>query len=425
MQLKYNTTLLFLFIFFLFYSCKNKVNVPVQRQIERAIEIGDQKPQQALLILDSIQTPEDLDEKSFLLYQIAEVRAKRNLNEPITQEQTKLIVEATDFFERQGDLENASLANYYAARAYHSQSDVKQELRHYLDAYSFAKASKDSLMMGKTLYNIGIMYADQQVFDSTKIYLQKSIPLLDRYPEIQVQAYRLLAASFYLKDDFKNTLLYLDEGAPLLRQRDNSKYSYLYNTLYGAVYKRTGESQKAISYLQKNIADDKIPQKERIRTALNLMDIYTSNHNMDSATYCEQLVEPTLNTIVDDNELLLFAYDVFHNYYLEEGNNLKAKEYYALSRERQFIIDEQNESEKLFTVAKEEQIQQLRNSQKEYNKSLYVLIIFMTLIIAILAVVLVRLKLKRRKIIDQQKDHISLLQEEVDKLSQKRKSQDL
>lgn len=142
--------------------------------------MGEEQPQEALSILDSIQNPDNLSETNYMLYQIADVRANRNAYNLIREDQAKSITKSAAFFEKKGDTKNSFLANYYAAIAndehYSYRVNTAQELTHYLKAYFYAKQKNDSLNMGKTLYNIGLMYAEQNVLDSTDIYLKKALP---------------------------------------------------------------------------------------------------------------------------------------------------------------------------------------------------------------------------------------------------------
>lgn len=423
MLLKHNTSLLFLFSLFLFFSCQDKVQIHVRKQIEKAIEIGEDHPEQALMILDSISNPQELDEECFMLYQIADVKANRNRDKLIREDQTKLIVKAAAFFEQTGDAKNAFLANYYAAISYNSQyslqSNLDQELTHYLKAYFYAKNLNDSLMMGKTLYNIGLMYYDQQVYDSTNVYLSRAIPLLKKYPKTQVQAYRLFAFSFYLKDELDKALRYLDEGRPLLTYQDNKKYAYLYNILYGIVYKTKGEYKKAVGYLNNNMIDS-IPENEKERTAINLLQIYTLTHNLDSASYYRQLVEPKLNKI-DENELLLFGFKVLKDYYYEIGNNDRAEKYINLFNQRLEIIDSQNEAETLLLVDKEVKMKELEKAQRENQFELWLSGIILLLVIGIFFFIMNRIKVCKGGSVKLHENEINKLQFEIDKKKQEYK----
>jgi len=89
MLLKPNAILLFIFTVILFTSCKYKESNLSQKQIERAINLGEEQPQEALSILDSIQKPEDLSLINYMLYQIADVRANRNANNLIREDQLR------------------------------------------------------------------------------------------------------------------------------------------------------------------------------------------------------------------------------------------------------------------------------------------------------------------------------------------------
>lgn len=405
MHLKYNTALLLFICFVFFLSCADKRDVLVQRQIERAIDLGEEQPQVALLILDSIQNPDDLDEENYMLYQIADVRANRNVNNLIREDQTKSIIKASTFFENKGDTKNAFLANYYTARAYRFQYDrqvnTAQELTHYLKAYSYAEKMNDSLSMGKTLYNIGLMYAEQNIFDSTETYIKRALPLFKENTTYQTQAYRLLAFIYYTNKNKEQSLYYLDKGEPLLKEKANKRYSYLYNSLYGIIYQDFMEYDKAINYFEKNMSDN-ISEKEKVRTALSLIDIYISINKLDSAKYYVEYAEPKLNNI-QENELLLFAYIVLQEYYLEFGDTSKAKEYLNLFGQMQNIIKKQNEAETLFITSREFRIDQLEKSQAQYKKMLCYLIGSILVVIGLFLFIIRRESVSRNRIIREQK----------------------
>lgn len=419
MHLKHNTTLLLIFsVLFLFLSCTHKRSVSLQKQIERAIDLGEEQPYESLSILDSIHNPEDLSQTNYMLYQIADVRANRNANNLIREDQAKSITKAATYFEKKGDSKNAFLANYYSAIAndgqYSYRSNTAQELRHYLKAYFYADKMNDSLNIGKTLYNIGLMYAEQNVLDSTAVYLKKAVSFFKENSTYLTQTYRLLAFVSYTNKDNKQALLYLDKGEPLLRYKYNKKYSYMYNTLYGIIYQSQGNYNQAISYLTKNMTDS-IPEKEKVRTAFNLIEIYTSTHKLDSANYYVNYAEPKLKDI-QENKLLLFAYMVLQAYYLEQGDTAKSKGYLILFNQIQHIIKNQNEAETLFIVDKDFKIDQLEKSQKEYQKILACLIVFILVVIVSFLVILKRIKLKKDKLIKEQEKTIEDLKLSVNKI---------
>jgi len=404
MYLKKHTILLLIISLLFLFSCTKKEADFVQKQIGRAIDLGEEEPRVALSILDSIQNPEDLDKENYMLYQIADVRANRNANNLIREDQANSITRAAVFFEKKGDQKNAFLANYYTAIAndgqYSYRSNTAQELTHYLKSYFYAEKMNDSLSMGKTLYNIGLMYYDQGVNDSTNSYLNRAVPLLKNYPHIQVQAYRMLAFSYYLKNDYKPALLNLDKGASLLNYKDNNRFLYAYNTLYGIIYQDSKEYNKAVDYLVKNMTDS-IPDKEKVRTALNLIEIYTSTNKLDSANCYVTYAEPKLKYIQEE-KLLLFGYMVLRDYYLDQGDTTRSKIYSNLFRERQCIIKKENEAETLFMADKKFKIGQLEKSRAEYQKIIYYLIGCMLVIIVLFIVILKRVKTSRDKLIKQQ-----------------------
>ena len=396
--MKQNYTILFFFFssFWLLISCESKNERQVQEQLEKAIEIGELSPNQALLILDSIQMNKKLDKRSFMLYQIAVVKAKRNANLDIDKKQAGLIAEAVEYFEEEKDLKHVVLANYYTGIAYQRNNDYEKGYTYFLKTYPYAEMQKDSTMMGKILYNVGSIYFDQQLYDSSSVSFKKAIPLLKDYPEYQVQAYRLVGSNYYLAKDYNTALKYLNRGFFILKKNRYKQYTYLYNTLYGIILKDLKRYDEAAIYLRKNL-EKGISITEQLRAALNLTDIFTLSQNIDSASYyVQEKVIPLLLkfrvTNLDDDFMKLFGYRVLQDYYIEQGNKAKIKEYVNLHIQKEVKINNQNMDQHLLEISKTMTIQraELIKKQSDIKLILYTFllcVLFLTVIPIIIYII--------------------------------------
>lgn len=392
---KQNLAILFLlFCLLSLISCRNDKNKLVRDKINKALEIGENQPQEALHILHSIPLLENLNNNDFMLYQIAEVRATRNSTMPISSQQLRLITRAAKYFEEQKDTKNAALANYYTAVAAEKTNNTEKGFTYYLKAYPYAQTLNDSLLMGKIMYNLGIMYTEQKIYDSAYSCLQKAIPLLKSHPKFQVQANRTLALNLYLKEDYENALKYLNEGSKLLNDKKNIN---LYNETYGIILKSIQKYGQATYYLRKNLTDNN-SLIERLRAALNLVDIYTLLHKTDSATYFVELAQPLLfklNIItIDDNYLQLYGYKTFLNYSIEQGSKDNILKYVNLYLNKQKEIDNINTAEKLFAIDKKINIQQIEKANQDAKMRTY---LYCILILVFLLTIIVYICIHRMK----------------------------
>lgn len=222
-----------------------------------------------------------------------------------------------------------------------------------------------------------------------------------------LQTYRLLAFVSYNNKDNKQALFYLNKGEPLLKYKTNNKFSYLYNTLYGIIYQAQGNYNQSISFLSKNMTDS-IPEWEKARTAVNLLEIYTTINKLDSAAYYRTYAEPRLNNIQED-KLLLFGYKVLQEYYSKIGNIARSEVYSTLFNRMQSIIKEQNEAETLFTVTKEFKTNQLDKLQIKYKEILIYFIIGVLVFIMFILFIIKQIKTKRDKLIKLQEMEIEKL----------------
>ena len=425
-----NYTILFFILFgCLLTSCSNKENTQLNQTIERAIKLAEDRPDKALTILDSIGTPKSSDKKNFMLYQIAQVRARRNSGLPLDSTLIENITLAVKYFEKRKDAKNAAIANFYAARAYAYQGNTESEFYYYLKALPYAEAAKDSTTMSKSLFNLGCVYYNQLAYDSAIVYLKKSIPTFVNQPHLETEAYRILALSYLFKGDLNQAIAYMNEGTPLLDKIGNTNniYVYNYNVLRGAIDKTTGKYEESAIYLSKNWKPE-VPKIEQIRAGLNLTDLYILTQNKDSATYYVQNTIPLLNEMevktLDDNYVLLFSYRVLLDYNILTNNNPGIIKYSRLLKNKEDEIDQTNLSRQFFFRQNEIAMQRIEDLNKEHKKKfiIYTVIFSFLAFSTFLAFMYKYLKKEEPRSIHQKINEIEMLQS---KLNSMRKNQDL
>ena len=104
----------------LFCSCK-KQN-PSVGILVRAQSIVENNPQEALLLLDSIPHPQEMDKNHYMQYIVARVQARYKTYQDIKND--TLIVEAYKYFDDKNDPEKSALAHYYTSCVYNQKGEL-------------------------------------------------------------------------------------------------------------------------------------------------------------------------------------------------------------------------------------------------------------------------------------------------------------
>lgn len=418
------TIFLILFSLLLLTSCKSKEDKVTVSKIQKSIDISDIDAEKALLILDSLGNPNNLDEKSYMLYQIAHVKAKRKANLELSANEADRVGYAAQYFEKRKDAKNAALANFYAGVAYEKSNDLEKGFSYYLKTYPFALSAKDTLLMGKAHFNVAILYLNQEVYDSTIVHLEKALPLVKSNVELEVMTYKHLAFAYFLLNNYDSALKNLKAGTPLLEQINDDIYTLYYNNLYGVLYSFTKKHKEASKFYHINLNkyENRNP-KEYLRTVANLTDFYVSSYkDKDSATYYKNILIPLLSTFEiknkDDNYLIFTIYKILRDYYIQEGDKEKIIEYATLYSEKNKELDSINASIDYLTIDKDLTIKKLEFANKQYNMKLLMYAILFCVIIfsTTLLVVHRRLKNNEEREINQKIQEIDKLRKELKNL---------
>lgn len=424
MRQSYTILFLILFIFILFLpalGCKSEDRKNTQIKIEKILAMGEDNPEQVLLFLDSMHVSKKLDEKNFMLYQIALIKAKRNAGINIDNDGIEKIGEAAEYFNKTEDAKYAALANYYAG-VVNGKIDEKVAFTYFLQALPYAELENDSLLIGKSLYNVGSIYYDQQVYDSATVYIEKSIPFLRQSPQAQVQAYRFLGSNYYRTKRYDDALQSLYKGLPLLKYPENKKYAYSFYGTYAVIYKDIKQYDKAAEYFRKNLREENT-STERLRAALNMTEVYTLANNSDSATYYKDLVEPWLAKYQlrnkDDEYLALFGYKVLLNYYIAQKDDKdQVLKYMHLHSQKRADLDNANITQELYEANQKVNIQRIYAANREYNIKVLMYVILSILVLFCFILLIIRVRFKRREAaaINQELQEIDKLRDELRKL---------
>jgi hypothetical protein len=114
-------------------------------------------PDSARQCIEAIQHTSDLPEDYRMRYCLLSVYIKAKTGSDISND--TLIVEAKNYFLQQKDFPRAALAAFYSGRVWQYRGD-NRALQAYLEAGEWVEHIADSLLKGRVVRNIGLLYYD-------------------------------------------------------------------------------------------------------------------------------------------------------------------------------------------------------------------------------------------------------------------------
>ena len=307
-----------LVLIFCFYSCKEE-----NQQIElltKAQRKAVSNPSEALLLLDSIRNPELMGENSYMQYIVARVQAKFEIHRPDIKNDT-LILDACKYFDEKKDYAKSALAHYYTGTLYNENEFAEKELEHFKLAAHYARRADDSLLVGKSLHWIGILYFRKNMMDSAIVNFEQALHYYgtDKPSEkYRLHTINLIGFSHDIAGNYDSAFIYLDKGMQLAKQFDNKVFQTTFSHSLGVVYYDLNDYPKSESYLQKAISET-ANRDEKRRISLNLLMLYNKMNRIDSAKiYSSFLIDyipemPDINTRQE-------SYAAISEYYKRAGD---------------------------------------------------------------------------------------------------------
>ncbi|MDR1503578.1 MAG: tetratricopeptide repeat protein [Prevotella sp.] len=313
-----NSYILCLLLIFFFYSCK-KDNHSAEL-LTKAQSIAENKPSEALLLLDSISNPEQMDRNSYMQYIVTRVQAKFNIHRPDIKNDT-LIFDAYKYLDEKKNYQQSALAHYYTAALYNENEFADKELEHFKLAAHYARKVDDSLLVGKSLHWIGILYFNKNMMDSAIVNFKQSLhyyPIYKDAEKYRLHALNLIGFSYEIAGKLDSALVYSEKGMVLAEKSDDKSNVFTFSHLMGVVYRELGDSQKSEFYLHKALSGTTNSNELR-RICLSMLMLYNGMNRLDSARhYSDLLINyiPEMTYINTRQE----SYAAISEYYKKSGD---------------------------------------------------------------------------------------------------------
>ena len=338
----------------LFFGSCNRDSGKVAGILRAAEDVMEQNPDSALVLLDSIPEPYELNKKQHAEYILCLVRAKYKSDKDISND--TLIFKARDYFKKSNDMKYWALAAFYSGRVLQSLQKSQEALKAFLEAESVAVLTQDTSDIGFIRFNIGAAHFQNGLYDDAIIKFKQASENFSRQEKDQVKEIMSLSyigSCFVVINKIDSALFYFDEAlAKATNLNDSTNRAGILQNI-GAVLLEAKENEKAKEKLieARKFSNDPLQQAQ---INLNSAKAYAKLNRLDSATFYISLANESAQKTNDK----IFQASVF--YYLSQIDE-KKEDYKAA------LEDYKKYSNLLSVIYNERQQLNFSEIEKKYN----------------------------------------------------------
>lgn len=387
------------------------------RRFEQATRLLPVEPEESLLLLDSIEYPENLNARQNARWCMLKGQVADTIHSPMPY--SSQLERAVRYFKREGSAMEQAQALFYLGRAYADEKIYNGAQEMYQEALALALSEKNWNLAGYIVSYMGDVYEFKATYDLAEEKYLEATEYFRKAGNRRSQAFAFSNAGRQaaFEDSLDMALDYMKKADSLIQGvGDSSDIASVLNGL-GNVYRMRGEYEKAKAYLNKSIIwetnDDDVPSYSA------LASLYIELGNLDSARYYCRLAEaPTTN---DHTHIQLY-----YKYYLiakQEKNTNQALSYLEQYFERSDSITFARNNADIISVEKRYKHNHLISENRILRKSNYRYIslsIFILLIASVFVIIYqIRVNRRNRIIIAQQQamqeknERLQLLEHEL------------
>ena len=244
----------------------------------RADSLMETQPDSALIILESIASPEKLSGADRAFYALLLTQAKHKNAIPL--EDDSLIKIAVDYYGDKERCVNAAKAHYYLGVTYQEMDRISFAVDEYLTAIRLMPEKNEFLAM---IYdNLGECYEAEDMYDVAMAAYRESNKIL-KGGNNEVYSLRGIARVFLLQNEMDSALYYFHQ---LLNYAIEVKDSHLTGALYHDIAMAYNEQKDYIhaeEFISKAITS--MSEEEGVNARLSKADILFNMNRLDSASY--------------------------------------------------------------------------------------------------------------------------------------------
>jgi tetratricopeptide (TPR) repeat protein len=362
------------------------------RILKKAEALVEQYPDSALILLDSIQNPQNLEKGQRYQYLLLQVQAKDKSDQDITSD--TLIFKVKNYYLKAGDLNKAALSSLYSGRVLQAQKKYEKSMEAYLDAENYSRQTENVNLKGLIESSVGKVYYDQLIKDEA-IYRFK---LAGRYfhqsgnYRNEIVTFNQIGNCFLLQGKNDSALVYYKKGLGLADQYGLVKEQLAIRQSIGVACRQIGDFQGAKIYFRQALSFP-VDSLELARLYCNLAKVFEKEDQTDSARY---YIERSLDRLPEGKNSYLAA-NIYKTWSSIEARDENYRG--ALERHKRYskylasILDE-NRNKAVLEIQKKYDLQLLQNHNEQLRTEKQRILLIASLVV--LSVIILFLFSSRR-----------------------------
>ena len=265
-----------LLLLFCLVACSRNTNIsPLLKEAEGYM---NERPDSALLLLDSITHREDMSKEQNALWCLLYTQAQDKNR--IEHTSDSLIQIAVNYYEKTDREDRKMLAYYYCGNVFYDLNDALQAQDYYLKAYKVGKNLDEPYWLGRLCANLGTLYIYQELYQPALDFQKEAAGyfLQDEDTVSLSMALRNIARIYVCENQLNSAITYYSKALPYT---SGSHALYISNELADA-YGRVGEYGKGVFYARQASALTQTTDDSCL-VSLTLGDLFLKQRIIDSA----------------------------------------------------------------------------------------------------------------------------------------------
>ena len=310
-------------VFFL-GGCKPQPEAP--QLLADAQRFMENNPDSAMLLIDSLFYPEkSLRHEDYMRYLVLHVQARYKTNRPVADD--TLVFRARDHYSDRLDKEPrmAALAWFYSGCVYRERGDYEKAMLHYKKAETYATGTADTALQGLIQYNLGDLFAVQDLFSKAQENYKAAARFYGEHPEKEAYSLSAVGRMFLLDKNPDSVFFYFQKGLEAAKPTNDKVLQSLLAQNTGVAYQQIGQYAEAERYFRQSYRYNR-DKEDQARSYLNLAKLFAQTEQLDSAAFYAGKLKNSVESS-DDNYLKASAYKFLADWEKARGRDNEAFAY--------------------------------------------------------------------------------------------------
>ncbi len=310
-------------VFFL-GGCKPQPEAP--QLLADAQRFMENNPDSAMLLIDSLFYPEkSLRHEDYMRYLVLHVQARYKTNRPVADD--TLVFRARDHYSDRLDKEPrmAALAWFYSGCVYREREDYEKAMLHYKKAETYATGTADTALQGLIQYNLGDLFAVQDLFSKAQENYKAAARFYGEHPEKEAYSLSAVGRMFLLDKNPDSAFFYFQKGLEAAKPTNDKVLQSLLAQNTGVAYQQIGQYAEAERYFRQSYRYNR-DKEDQARSYLNLAKLFAQTEQLDSAAFYAGKLKNSVESS-DDNYLKASAYKFLADWEKARGRDNEAFAY--------------------------------------------------------------------------------------------------